>query len=1042
VSRGVGLAVGLAVGLPAVGSPQPLPPPTAMAALARRGLRRLVRRGVPLRLLLTASFVSLLVAAVGITGWLLIRNSRRGVESLGAQLRRELTGHVHEFVTAYLETPHRINRINADLIRRGLLDPRDSEALGRHFFHQLGEFETVSFVFLGAPGGGAAGAGRTADGVTVVDTTPADPLEGLLAGPRLEFRAGAGGERGGLLRSTPGFDARRRPWYRAAVERGGPVWSEVYPFFAEGTLAVAASQPVEGPGGEPAAVLGADLALGRIGEFLRGLRVGEHGHVFVVERSGLLIATSAAETPLAGGEAAAAAAGARRHAEGSAEPLVASTARFLGGGEGGLAGVVGPLQLVYRLDGERQLVDVLPFSDPRGLDWLIVSAVPEADFTGAIDASTRATLWLCLGALAAALAAAVAIARAVSLPVRRLTRASREIAGGRLDRRVEAGRVEELGDLARSFNRMATRLGRSFEELEARVAARTAELRGAKEAADAANRAKGDFLATVSHELRQPLAAILGYAELLAEGGAEGLARPGGEEAARALATIRDNGEYLARLVDDLLDLEAIEAGRLELEEEACDLAELLTQLHDSAAPRARARGLTLALAAEGRLPRRFTACRLRLRQVLANLLTNAVKFTERGGVTLTVRSAVGGEGGDRARAVLAFEVADTGPGIPEQDHERLFRPFTRLGGGEGDGFGLGLAIARRLVERMGGTIALESNPGAGAKFRVEVPVTGASAWAPGTALWTAPGAPAPAPPPPRLTGRVLIADDSRDLRELFERVLGRWGLVTESVADGREAVERASAGGFDALLVDWRMPGLDGLAAVAELRRRGVEVPVVALTAAASAADRERSLATGCAAHLPKPVDFRRLRAALAAALEAPGGGRDGAAEDGRAGPPAVAAASRQAGAAAASAASHQAGASVSGAPALASAGLDPDAPTGDTAAVELEVAFLAGRYLRRLPDKVAGLRAALAAGDWAALYAAAHRLAGTAGSFGLAEVAELAAALEDAGARSDRAATGPLVERLAAVIEARLRNQPETEFGFAASGGGGAPA
>lgn len=983
-----------------------------MAPRARRGLRRLLRRGIPLRLLLTAAFVSLLVVAVGVTGGLLIDNGRRGVETVGAELRRDLTGRIHEFVTAYLETPHRVNRLTADLLRRDLLDPGDPPALGRHFFHQLGEFDSVSFAFLATPAGGAAGAGRTAEGVAVVDTTPLDPVRGLVAGPRLEFFAGPDGGRGELHQETPGFDARERPWYRAAVERGGPVWSEVYPFFAEGTLAVAASQPLYGPDGELRAVLGADLALGRIGEFLRGLRIGEHGRTFIVERGGivegggvagsarvagpggLLIATSSrAEAPLA-------AAGGRLRAVDSAEPLVAETARFLGDflrGAGDDPRSDGPRQLSYALGGERQLVDAVPLTDPRGLDWLIVSAVPEADFMAEVEAGTRVTLLLCLAALAAALAAAVLVARAVSEPVRRLTRASGAIAGGRLDRRVETAGVAELGDLARSFNRMAARLGRTFGELEARVAARTAELSRAKEAADAANRAKGDFLATVSHELRQPLTAILGYAELLAEGGPRN--GPGGGsdveagEAARALATIRDNGQHLARLVDDLLDLEAIEAGRLELELAECDLAELLARLHAAVAPRARARGLELTVTAEGRLPRRFTAGRLRLRQVLVNLLTNAVKYTERGRVALTVRRASGaGEAGagDPERTALCFEVADTGPGIPEHERGRLFDPFTRLGGGDGDGFGLGLAIARRLVERMGGSLALESRLGEGSTFRVELPVADAADWTAGETLWTPPAPASPPQPPRRLEGRVLVADDSRALRELYERVLARWGLAAETVADGRAAVERAAAGGFDALIVDGRMPGFGGLAAVTELRRRGVGTPVVAVTAAASAADRERSLAAGCTAHLTKPVDFRRLHATLAAVLDpAPPGAE------------AITAAAGE------------------------GAGPDSAAAGGsDTAAVEIEVARLAERYVRRLPDRLDGLRSALAAGDWPRLHAAAHRLAGTAGSFGLDEIAALAEALERAGAGSDRAAAGPLIERLEEeAVEARRK-------------------
>lgn len=259
----------------------------------------------------------------------------------------------------------------------------------------------------------------------------------------------------------------------------------------------------------------------------------------------------------------------------------------------------------------------------------------------------------------------------ISRPVLRLTEAARAVAGGRLDQRVEAAGSAELGELAASFNRMAARLESSFAELEERVEDRTAELRRATEAAEAANRAKTDFLSTVSREVRTPLAAILGYADLSAE------AEPTPDEKALCLRTIRDNGELLEHLVGDLLDINRIEAGKLQIEPTTCELAELLTQLESSFRPRAEEKELDFEIVAGARLPWRFVADPVRLRQVVSNLLANAIQYTERGRVTLTVESEPPGTD----ETMLVFRVADTGPGIPDADLKRLFRRFTCLRG-------------------------------------------------------------------------------------------------------------------------------------------------------------------------------------------------------------------------------------------------------------------------------------------------------------------------------------------------------------------------
>ncbi len=927
----------------------------------------------PLRLVLLVPFLLQLVAAVGLTGWLSFRHGWAAVDAAVSRLREELSSHIREYLEGYLETPHLINELNADAIALGQLDWRDPEQLGRHFWHQLSRFDNAAFIFFGSSLGGAAGAGRGIDGRTTVDHTDFDPARGLVSGTRYEYRAGPGGERAEQLRADPGFDARQRPWFKAAVEAAGPVWSDVYPLFSERTLAIAASRPVVDPRGELLGVLGVDLRLAGIDAFLRQLEIGRTGATFILERSGKMIASSTSETPLVAG--ASGRGPERLPAAASAEPLIGGTTWELLKRFGTLAEIDGDRQLVAEIDRERHFVQVAPLADGRSLDWLIVIVVPEADFMGPIAANRRRTIQLCVAAFVLATVLGLYTSRWIARPILRLSEASHAIADGRLDQTVKVEGVDELEDLAHSFNRMASQLKGSFEELERRVEERTAELKRAKEEADAANQAKSRFLANISHEIRTPLAAILGYVELLRE-------QPETAGAAREyLRTIRSNGSHLNRLLSDLLDLSRIEADRLELDVKPCELAEILAQLGSAFEPQAAERGLELVIETPERLPWRFETDAVRLRQVLSNLLSNAIKYTESGEVRLTVSNA--GEDG-AAETVLVLRVADTGAGISEADQRRLFQRFTRLDASaeRPAGFGLGLSITRQLTELMGGEVSVRSRPGEGSVFTVRLPVSGCEDWdlregvhrqVTGSVLLTE---------LPRLAGRVLIADDSESLQRLCQRMLQRWGLDCATANDGHEAVEQARDGRFDVILMDWHMPGLDGLEATVELKRSGVETPIVALTAAAMFGDREKCLAAGCDGYLMKPIDFKELHRLLekilgpAVAVSAPGGA------------------------------------------VLAQTGSVP-APAPEPVAEEEELADLVRDFVLGLPAKVTGLVAAFHKPDWRVFDAVVHRLVGTAGTYGLTEIFHAAEELERAGLAQDAKAVPPLLERLSAAVE-----------------------
>jgi hypothetical protein len=380
------------------------------------------------------------------------------------------------------------------------------------------------------------------------------------------------------------------------------------------------------------------------------------------------------------------------------------------------------------------------------------------------------------------------------------------------------------------------------------------ELRQANERALAASRTKTQFLANMSHELRTPLTAILGFAEVLLEPELE----PG--ERLQHAGTIRRSGQHLLTILSDILDLAKTEAGVVDLHPAPCSPRQIGADLLSLLSALARGKGLELRIDIDAGVPERVTTDPDRLRQILVNLIGNAIKFTERGHVVLRVR---------RVEAMLHFAVVDTGNGISPSQQQRLFQPFSQLDDSAArrhGGTGLGLVISRRFATMLGGDLVVDSEPGRGSTFLLTLPCQVAVA---GEERATTAEDSATTGTIPTLRGRVLLVEDGPDNQRLIGHLLRRAGLEVEIAANGRMAVDRLGGNALDEpridlVLMDMQMPELDGYEATRHLRATGLRTPIVALTAHATVHDREVCIAAGCDDYLTKPIDRRRLDAAL----------------------------------------------------------------------------------------------------------------------------------------------------------------------------------
>ena len=429
--------------------------------------------------------------------------------------------------------------------------------------------------------------------------------------------------------------------------------------------------------------------------------------------------------------------------------------------------------------------------------------------------------------------------------------------------------LEEIQHRTTALQRSAEEIGRLNEFLEQRVADRTAELEDTNRKLAAASIAKSSFLSTMSHEIRTPMNGVLGMLELLSLTPLDGHQRT-------TLEVVRESGQSLLRIIDDILDFSKIEAGKLEVRREVASVAKVMASVRGIYSGNASSKGLLLEARVDPRISPAVLVDALRLQQILNNFVSNAIKFTARGSITMKAE-LVGREGNED---IVRFSVADTGIGIPPESRKKLFQPFAQAGGDIArvyGGTGLGLSISNRLAKLMGGTVDIESEPGQGTTVSVTLPMPVASPDAlprpeaeATAATPVRPRREAPSIEQAQAEGRlVLVVDDHPINRLVMSRQVTALGYANETAENGREALERWSAGRYGLILTDCNMPEMDGYQLARSIRSQELaqgtaRTVIIACTANALRGEAENCFAAGMDDYVVKPVELTRLHRKL----------------------------------------------------------------------------------------------------------------------------------------------------------------------------------
>jgi signal transduction histidine kinase len=975
---------------------------------------------IPLKAIFIVPFVLQILIIVGLVGYFSFKNGQKAVKNLNDQLMTEIGDNIEDNLDSCLDIPLHIVENHQNLIKAGVLNLENMDAWIPYLWYEYQSYKShyIESIQISNKFNEYRAVARS--------KTEKDQIPIVLfgsSGKQTNFKLNGYKSyysyQKKIIYSTlrNNYYATKTPWYLKAIKEKKTVWTDIYARLAgeynkDWLIAVTAPLFAEN-NREINGVASVPLNLSYIGEFLSTLKIGKTGQAFIIEKTGNLVATSTKELPLIINKNKME----RLPATQSINKITQAAAKYIQLKSNNFTNFTDFPNQEFKFNHQKYFVSLREYKDEKGLNWLTVIVIPEADFMAEIQANTYTTIILCILALIMSIIIGILTTNFLSKPILELQNAAKKIAEGDWSKSIKISPINELNSLSLSFQKMRHQLGQSFtnlqelnqqltnseqklsellkilpigvsiidvtgnviyvneiakqifpqgnnlntdletlntvyqvykvnsnqiypteelpsvralkgekiyiddievhhsngkiiplevftipvfnsenkiiytinifqditqrkeaenllqnynKTLEKQIKERTQELEKSKEAAEIANQAKSTFISNMSHELRTPLNAVLGFAQIISHG--ENLT----PQQRKNIETILRSGEHLLNLINDILNLSKIEAEKLTFNPRNFDFHRLLNDLEEIFALKAKSKGLQLILQGLESIPQEVCTDQQKLRQVLINLLGNAIKFTERGSVTVRVSfdppqpplvkgettsqppTSQGDQGGIPS---LIIEVEDTGAGIAPEEIGQIFEAFTQSETGKKtqEGTGLGLTISQNFIKIMGGEITVKSQVNQGTIFTVKIPVTEVKQTQS-----------KPTKSKIRILGvqseqncyRILVVDDLESNRQLLMQLLQPLNFELKEAINGKEAISLWKKWQPDLIFMDVKMLVMDGYSAIQYIRSFSpVKQPkIIAVSASVLESEKEVILALGCEDFISKPIEVDEL--------------------------------------------------------------------------------------------------------------------------------------------------------------------------------------